>query len=105
MSSNERTSQEHFWAAGDVACWLEALAQVGAVAILAIPENRGRLALFAGIDKARFRRPVYPGDVLRLEVEIGQTRGAIGKGEAKAFVGQELVASAVLTYALVAGQA
>ncbi|HHT01899.1 MAG TPA: 3-hydroxyacyl-ACP dehydratase FabZ [Firmicutes bacterium] len=84
---------------------IEALAQVGAVAILAIPENRGRLALFAGIDKARFRRPVYPGDVLRLEVEIGQTRGAIGKGEAKAFVGQELVASAVLTYALVAGQA
>jgi len=80
---------------------VESLAQVGAVAVLAIPENAGKLALFAGIDKVRFRRQVVPGDLLHLEVEIAQARGNIGKGEARATVGEALVASATLTFALV----
>ena len=57
---------------------VEALAQVGAVAILQKEENRGRLAFFAGIDNCRFKRQVVPGDQLRLEVEITRMRGSIG---------------------------
>lgn len=80
---------------------VEALAQAGAVALLGLPENRGKLGLFAGIDGVRFRRPVVPGDQLRLEVEIVKSRGPIGKGQGKAFVGDELAAEGELTFALV----
>src|SRR6476659_3967682 len=59
---------------------VEALAQVGAVAMLINEENRGKLAFFAGIDKCRFKRQVKPGDQLRLEVEIIRVKGPIGKG-------------------------
>ncbi|HZG72137.1 MAG TPA: 3-hydroxyacyl-ACP dehydratase FabZ, partial [Chondromyces sp.] len=61
---------------------VEALAQVGAVAILKKEENRGRLAFFAGIDSCRFKRQVKPGDQLRLEVEMFRLRGSLGKAKA-----------------------
>src|SRR5687767_15326577 len=63
---------------------VEALAQVGAVAMLKKEENRGRLAFFTGIDNCRFKKQVKPGDQLRLEVEIIRSRGALGKGKATA---------------------
>lgn len=79
---------------------IEALAQAGAVAALSLPENRGRLALFAGIDGVKFKRMVVPGDTLRLEVEMTRMRGPIGIGEAKAFVGDDLACRAELKFAL-----
>lgn len=79
---------------------LEAMAQTGAVAVLAQPENMGKLVLFARADDVRFRRPVLPGQTLRLEVRLSESRGRVGKGEAKAFVGSELVSSGTLTFAV-----
>ena len=79
---------------------VEALAQAGAVAALSLPENKGKLVLFAGIDGARFRRPVVPGDTLRLEVEMTRMRGRVGKAEAQAFVDEELACRAELTFAI-----
>lgn len=79
---------------------IEALAQTGAVAILSLEENRGKIAYFAGIKKARFRRRVIPGETLRLEVEITSSRGELGIGTAKAFVGEELACEAELSFAL-----
>ncbi len=79
---------------------VEALAQVGAVAMLSLPENKSKLALFAGIDEVRFKRPVVPGDTLRLEVEILTMRRGIGKGNATAYIGEQVVCSGVLTFAL-----
>ena len=80
---------------------VEALAQVGAVAILSIPENKNKLALFAGIDDLRFKQQVLPGDVLELEVEIVKVRGPIGKGMATATVRGQLAARGELTFALI----
>lgn len=80
---------------------IEAMAQVGAVAVLSTPEFTGELALFAGIDKARFRRQVVPGDVLHLDVELLRVRGSLGKGKGIAKVGDEVVAEAELLFALV----
>jgi 3-hydroxyacyl-[acyl-carrier-protein] dehydratase len=77
---------------------IEALAQVGAVAILKKEENRGKIAFFGGIDKARFRRQVVPGDQLHLEVEITKIKGKVGKGTGKAFVEDELAAEAEITF-------
>ena len=77
---------------------IEALAQVGAVALLSKDEFKGKIAFFGGIKEAKFRRQVVPGDVLRLEVELTKLRGRIGVGEAKAFVGEELACSATLTF-------
>ncbi|MCM3756097.1 3-hydroxyacyl-ACP dehydratase FabZ [Sporosarcina aquimarina] len=79
---------------------VEALAQVGAVAILQKEENKGRLAFFAGIDNCRFKRQVVPGDVIRLEVEITRMRGSIGKGKATATVEGEIACEAEITFAL-----
>ncbi|ETI67466.1 3-hydroxyacyl-ACP dehydratase FabZ [Neobacillus vireti] len=79
---------------------VEALAQVGAVAVLKKEENRGRLAFFAGIDSCRFKRQVKPGDQLRLEVEIVRLRGPIGKGKAVATVDGEIACEAEITFAL-----
>jgi 3-hydroxyacyl-[acyl-carrier-protein] dehydratase len=79
---------------------VEALAQVGAVAILSLEQNKGKIALFAGIDGFRFKRQVVPGDQLSLEVEITKSKGPIGKGSAVARVGEELVASGELTFAV-----
>lgn len=79
---------------------VEALAQVGAVAMLKKEENRGRLAFFAGIDNCRFKRQVRPGDQLRLEVEMTRVRGAIGKGKAIATVDGEIACETEITFAL-----
>ena len=79
---------------------IEALAQVGAVAMLSQPEYKGRTAYFAGIEKARFRRKVIPGDVLLLETEIIRTKGPVGVGRAVAKVDGEVAASAELTFSI-----
>lgn len=79
----------------------EALAQTGAVAILSLDENKGKNALFGGIDKMRFKRQVVPGDVLKLEVKIIKRKGPIGVGEATATVNGEVAAKGELTFALV----
>lgn len=79
---------------------VEALAQVGAVALLKKEENRGRLAFFAGIDRCRFKRQVIPGDRLDLQVEITRLRGTIGKGKAIATVDGEVACEAEITFAL-----
>jgi 3-hydroxyacyl-[acyl-carrier-protein] dehydratase len=79
---------------------VEALAQVGSVAMLALPENRGKIGFFAGIDKVRFKRQVRPGDTLRLTCTITKRRGPIGWGEAKAYVGDELACSGELMFAI-----
>ena len=79
---------------------VEAMAQVGAVAVLSVPENKGKIVLFAGIDNLRFRGPVFPGDTLRLEVRFTKMRGSIGKGTAKATVEGKTVAEGELTFAI-----
>lgn len=79
---------------------IEALAQVGAVAILGLPEWKGKTAYFVGIDKARFKQKVYPGDVLTLETRIVKIKGPIGVGEAAATVNGKLVCKAELTFAI-----
>ena len=79
---------------------VEAMAQTGAVAVLSEEENRGRLALFAGIDDTRFKRIVVPGDELQLECTLEQVRGPIGKGRARATVDGQLAARGTLTFAV-----
>jgi 3-hydroxyacyl-[acyl-carrier-protein] dehydratase len=79
---------------------VEAMAQTGAVAVLSEEENRGRLALFAGIDDVRFKRLVQPGDELELTCVLERIRGPIGKGRATAHVDGELAARGTLTFAV-----
>jgi len=76
---------------------IEAIAQAGAVAVLADERNRGKIPFFAGIDDCRFKRVVEPGDVLTLECEFVRVRGPIAKGQGRALVGDELAAEATLT--------
>ncbi len=78
---------------------IEAMAQVGAVGVMAGGEYRDRLALFAGIDGVRFRRQVLPGDVLRMEVEITRLKGKVGRGKGRATVDGERVCEAELMFA------
>ena len=77
---------------------IEALAQVGAVAILSKEENHGKTAYFGGIQKCRFRGKIVPGDKVRLETKIIKQKGPIGIGEAAAYVDGKLVVSAELTF-------
>ena len=79
---------------------IEALAQVGAVAILSMSENKGKIAYFGGIKEARFKGMVKPGDVLMLETEIIRVKGPVGVGKANAYVDGKLVCKAELTFAL-----
>lgn len=79
---------------------VEALAQVGATAVLQMPEYKGRLAFFTGIDNCRFKRQVKPGDQLRLEVELTRLRGQIGKGHAIASVDGEIACEADILFAI-----
>ena len=80
---------------------VESLAQTGAVAILSMEENKGKNALFGGIDKLRFKKQVVPGDVLKLEVKIIKRKGPIGIGEGIASVQGKIVAKGEFTFALV----
>jgi 3-hydroxyacyl-[acyl-carrier-protein] dehydratase len=79
---------------------VEALAQCGAVALLSLEANQGKLAFFGGIDKVRFKRQVVPGDTLRLECEITKARASIGFGEARALVNGELACAGTLMFAI-----
>ncbi|MBQ8198534.1 MAG: 3-hydroxyacyl-ACP dehydratase FabZ [Lachnospiraceae bacterium] len=83
---------------------IEALAQVGAVAILSQPEWKGKTAYFAAIKEAKFKGKVVPGDVLMLETEIIKVKGPIGVGSAKATVDGKVVAQAELTFAIGSAQ-
>ena len=76
---------------------IEAIAQCGAVAVLAHADNAGKIPFFAGIDDCRFKRVVEPGDVLTLECEFVRVRGPIAKGQGRATVDGELAAEAMLT--------
>lgn len=80
---------------------VESLAQTGAVAILSLEENKGKNALFGGIDKMKFKKTVVPGDKLKLEVKIIKKRGPIGVGEAIATCEEKVVARGELTFAVV----
>ncbi|MEQ6378043.1 3-hydroxyacyl-ACP dehydratase FabZ [Bacillaceae bacterium S4-13-58] len=79
---------------------VEALAQMGAVAILKQEENRGKIGFLVGIDKCRFKRQVKPGDRLDLDVEIIRSKGRIGKGKGRATVNGELACEAEITFAI-----
>lgn len=79
---------------------LEALAQVGAIAVLGMEKNKGKIGFLAGVDKARFKRQVKPGDQLKLEVEITRVKGPIGKGKGTATVDGEVACSAEITFAI-----
>lgn len=79
---------------------IEMLAQAGAVCILSVPENKGKIAFFGGIDKARFKRQILPGDVVTLNVEIIKIKGSIGVGKAIATVDGKKAVSAQIMFAL-----
>jgi 3-hydroxyacyl-[acyl-carrier-protein] dehydratase len=76
---------------------VEAIAQAGAVAVLADAANTGKIPFFAGIDDCRFKRVVEPGDVLTLECEFTRVRGPLAKGRGRALVDEEVAAEALLT--------
>jgi 3-hydroxyacyl-[acyl-carrier-protein] dehydratase len=82
---------------------VEALAQTGAVVALSLPEHRGKLAVFAGIDECRFRRVVRPGEVLRLEVNVEKFRRGVGKAWGRATVEGEVACEAGLLFAITEG--
>lgn len=82
---------------------VEALAQTGAVAALSLPEHRGKLAVFVGIDECRFRRVVRPGEALRLEVSVEKFRRGVGKARGRATVERELACEAGLLFAITEG--
>jgi 3-hydroxyacyl-[acyl-carrier-protein] dehydratase len=79
---------------------VEAMAQTGAVAVLSEEQNRGRLALFAGIDGVRFKRIVEPGDELEVTCEVERLRGPVGRGKAEARVDGELAVRGTLMFAV-----
>lgn len=100
VTGNEEFFQGHFpdYPVMPGVLIVEALAQVGAVAVLMKEENRGKIAFFAGIDSCRFKRQVRPGDSIRLEVELTRVRGSVGKGKAVATVEGELVCEAEIMF-------
>ena len=79
---------------------LEAMAQVGAVALLSLPENRGKIALFGGVKNARFKRKVTPGDVLEMICTLTKRRGPVGIGSCEATVNGEIACTAELIFAV-----
>lgn len=80
---------------------VEAMAQVGAIVSLSLPENQGKLGLFGGIKEARFRRQVVPGDVLTMEVELVKQKGPVGVLKGKATVDGAVAATAEMTCMMV----
>lgn len=77
---------------------VEALAQAGAVAILSVPENKGKVAYFGAINNAKFKKKVVPGDKLRLECEIIKQKGPVGIGKATATVDGKVAVTGELTF-------
>lgn len=102
VTANESFFQGHFpeYPVMPGVLIVEAMAQVGAVALLSAEENKGRLAFFAGLDNVRFRQQVRPGDTLHMEVEILSFKRSIGKGKAIAKIGDKVVCEAELMFAL-----
>ena len=102
VSANEPFFQGHFpqYHVMPGVLIIEALAQVGAVAILSLPENKGKLAFFGGIKNARFKKQVRPGDVLELSCELIERRGPVGFGKAVAKVDGKVAAQGELTFAV-----
>ena len=104
----KKVTKDDFWTGGHFpnmpvqpgVLTIEMLAQVGAVCALSVPENKGKIAFFAGIDKAKFRKPIFPDDEITLEVEIIKSRGSIGIGKATAFVDGKKAVTAELTFAI-----
>ncbi len=82
---------------------IEAIAQVGAVAVLGLPENTGKIAFFAGVDEVRFKRQVVPGDTLRIEVTLTRLRGPIGQGTGEATVDGQLACRGSFMFAISEG--
>ncbi|MGP1569819.1 MAG: 3-hydroxyacyl-ACP dehydratase FabZ [Eubacteriales bacterium] len=80
---------------------LEALAQTGAISILSMPENKGKLAVFGGVKNCRFKKLVVPGDVLNLECELTNMRGSVGFGNVLATVNNEVAVSAEISFAII----
>lgn len=103
VTVNEPFFQGHFpgYAVMPGVLIVEAMAQVGGVAVLSADEYQGKLALFAGIDNVRFKRQVKPGDTLRIEVQLDQIRRGIGKGAGTATVDGELACRGDIMFALV----
>ena len=103
LSINEPFFQGHFpgYAVMPGVLMVEAIAQVGGVAVISAEEYRDKLALFAGIDNVRFKRQVRPGDTLRLEFDLGQIRRGIGMGSGAASVDGELACRAEIMFAFV----
>lgn len=79
---------------------IEALAQIGAIAVLGMEKNKGKIGFLAGVDKCRFKRQVKPGDQLKLEVEIIKIKGPIGKGKGIATVDGEIACEAEIMFAI-----
>ena len=103
VSANEPFFQGHFpqYHVMPGVLIIEALAQVGAVAVLSMPEHKGKIGFLGAIKNARFRRQVTPGDVLEIECTLTKQKGPVGIGEAKATVDGQVAATAELTFALV----
>ncbi len=102
VTINEPFFQGHFpeYAVMPGVLIVEALAQVGAVAVLSVEEYKGKIAFFAGIDNLRFKEQVRPGDTLTLEVEMTALRRGIGKGHAIARVGDKIAVEGDLMFAI-----
>lgn len=79
---------------------LESLAQVGAICMLTVPGNEGKIVYFGAIDKVKFKRQVFPGDVMTLKVEITKSKGSFGVGTAVAYVEGKVAVEAILTFAI-----
>lgn len=106
VTANEEFFQGHFpeYPVMPGVLIVEAMAQVGGVALLSLEEHESKMALFAGINNVRFKRQVRPGDVLHMEVELGQFRRGIGTGTATATVDGEVACKGELMFALVPDQ-
>lgn len=102
VSANEMQFMGHFpeYPVMPGVLMIEAMAQTGAVAILSMEENRGKLAFFGGIKNARFRSQVFPGDVMEMEVKIIKQKGPIGIGEGTVTVNGKVAVNAELTFAV-----
>lgn len=102
VSANEPFFQGHFpgYPVMPGVLIMEALAQVGAVVLLKMPEYVGHIALYAGLDEVKFKRQVVPGDQLRLEVDLLKMKHGIGVAEGKAYVGEKIAAQGIMKFAI-----